>query len=114
MRVLVVEDEEAIAEPLAEGLRREGFAVTVASTAAEALAAAEADVVLLDLRLPDGDGLDVCRELRSRSDVPIIVVTARGEEVDRVFVASAAFGVNDGRGGVLRSDGPGPLPGLVE
>ncbi|MGB8004199.1 MAG: response regulator transcription factor [Gaiellaceae bacterium] len=84
MRVLVVEDEEAIAEPLAEGLRREGFAVTVAGTAAEALAAAEADVVLLDLRLPDGDGLDVCRELRSRSDVPIIVVTARGEEVDRV------------------------------
>ena len=84
MRVLVVEDEEAIAEPLAEGLRREGFTVTVAGTAAEALAAAEADVVLLDLRLPDGDGLDVCRELRARSDVPIIVVTARGEEVDRV------------------------------
>ena len=84
MRVLVVEDEEAIAEPLAEGLRREGFTVTLASTAAEALAAAEADVVLLDLRLPDGDGLDVCRELRARSDVPIIVVTARGEEVDRV------------------------------
>jgi two-component system, OmpR family, response regulator RegX3 len=84
MRVLVVEDEKAIAEPLAEGLRREGFTVTVAGTAAEALAAAEADVVLLDLRLPDGDGLDVCRELRARSDVPIIVVTARGEEVDRV------------------------------
>jgi len=84
MHVLVVEDEEAIAEPLAEGLRREGFAVTVAGTAAEALAAAEADVVLLDLRLPDGDGLDVCRELRARSEVPIIVVTARGEEVDRV------------------------------
>ena len=84
MRVLVVEDEEAIAEPLAEGLRREGFTVTVAGTAAEALAAAESDVVLLDLRLPDGDGLDVCRALRARSDVPIIVVTARGEEVDRV------------------------------
>jgi two-component system, OmpR family, response regulator RegX3 len=84
MRVLVVEDEKAIAEPLAEGLRREGFTVTVAGTAGEALAAAEADVVLLDLRLPDGDGLDVCRELRARSDVPIIVVTARGEEVDRV------------------------------
>lgn len=84
MRVLVVEDEEAIAEPLAEGLRREGFTVTVAGTGAEALAAAETDVVLLDLRLPDLDGLDVCRELRARSDVPIIVVTARGEEVDRV------------------------------
>ena len=84
MHVLVVEDEEAIAQPLAEGLRREGFTVTVAGTAAEALAAGEADVVLLDLRLPDGDGLDVCRELRARSEVPIIVVTARGEEVDRV------------------------------
>jgi two-component system response regulator RegX3 len=84
MRVLVVEDEEAIAEPLAEGLRREGFTVTVAGTGAEALAAGEADVVLLDLRLPDLDGLDVCRQLRARSDVPIIVVTARGEEVDRV------------------------------
>jgi two-component system response regulator RegX3 len=84
VRVLLVEDEEAIAEPLAEGLRREGFAVTVAGTAADALAADEADVVLLDLRLPDADGLDVCRALRSRSAVPIIVVTARGEEADRV------------------------------
>jgi two-component system, OmpR family, response regulator RegX3 len=84
MRVLVVEDEEAIAEPLAEGLRREGFTVTVVGTGTEALAADEADVVLLDLRLPDTDGLDVCRQLRARSDVPIIVVTARGEEVDRV------------------------------
>ena len=84
MRVLLVEDEEAIAEPLAEGLRREGFVVTVAATAAAALAADEADVVLLDLRLPDADGLDVCRALRARSAVPIIVVTARGEEADRV------------------------------
>jgi two-component system response regulator RegX3 len=84
VRVLLVEDEEAIAEPLAEGLRREGYVVTVAGTAADALAAGEADVVLLDLRLPDGDGLDVCRALRARSAVPIIVVTARGEEADRV------------------------------
>jgi DNA-binding response OmpR family regulator len=84
MRVLVVEDEDAIAEPLAEGLSREGFAVARAATGAEALAAPEADVVLLDLRLPDIDGLDVCRRLRERSAVPIIVVTARGEEADRV------------------------------
>ena len=84
MRILLVEDENAIAEPLAEGLRREGFAVERAATAAEALAAGETDLVLLDLRLPDGDGLDVCRRLRERSDVPIIVVTARGEEADRV------------------------------
>jgi DNA-binding response OmpR family regulator len=84
MRVLVVEDEDAIAEPLAEGLRREGFEVTRAASGAAALAAAEHDVVLLDLRLPDIDGLDVCRRLRERSSVPIIVVTARGEEADRV------------------------------
>jgi two-component system, OmpR family, response regulator RegX3 len=84
MHVLLVEDEDAIADPLAEGLRREGFTVTRAATGAEALAAAESDVVLLDLRLPDIDGLDVCRQIRERSDVPIIVVTARGEEADRV------------------------------
>src|SRR5689334_22198565 len=84
MRVLVVEDEESIAEPLAEGLRREGFVVSVAATGAEALAAGETDIVLLDLRLPDIDGLDVCRRLRERSRVPIIVLTARGEEADRV------------------------------
>jgi DNA-binding response OmpR family regulator len=85
MRVLIVEDEDAIAEPLAEGLEREGYEVRRASTGAEALLAdGDADVVLLDLRLPDVDGYTVCRELRSRSDVPIIIVSARGEEVDRV------------------------------
>jgi DNA-binding response OmpR family regulator len=84
MRVLIVEDEDAIAEPLAEGLRREGFDVERAATGTSALEAKEPDVVLLDLRLPDIEGLDVCRRLRERSDVPIIVVTARGEEADRV------------------------------
>ncbi|HYA08806.1 MAG TPA: response regulator transcription factor [Gaiellaceae bacterium] len=84
MRILVVEDEDAIAEPLVEGLRREGFDVVRAATGGAALEAAETDLVLLDLRLPDTDGLDVCRRLRERSDVPIIVVTARGEEADRV------------------------------
>ena len=79
-----MEDEDAIAEPLAEGLRREGFDVERAATGGAALAAGESDLVLLDLRLPDLDGLDVCRRLRERSDVPIIVVTARGEESDRV------------------------------
>ena len=84
MRVLIVEDEDAIAEPLAEGLRREGYDVARAATGAEALTAGETDVVLLDLRLPDMDGYTVCRELRSRSGVPIIIVSARGEEVDRI------------------------------
>ena len=84
MRILVVEDEDAIAVPLARGLAREGFEVARAATGAEALAADEPDLVLLDLRLPDMDGFDVCRELRARSQVPIIVVSARGEEVDRV------------------------------
>ena len=85
MRILIVEDEDAIAEPLASGLAREGFEVTRVATGGEALASALPDVVLLDLRLPDMDGYDVCRALRKRSDVPIIVVTARGEEIDRVL-----------------------------
>ncbi len=84
MNVLLVEDDDSIAEPLAEGLRREGFSVERAATGAEALAAETPEFVLLDLRLPDVDGLTVCRELRARSTVPIIVVSARGEEVDRV------------------------------
>ena len=84
MDVLLVEDDDSIAVPLADGLRREGFDVVRAATGEEALAADEPDIVLLDLRLPDMDGLQVCRELRARSAVPIIVVSARGEEVDRV------------------------------
>jgi DNA-binding response OmpR family regulator len=87
MRVLIVEDDDAIATPLAKGLEREGLAVDRVETGTDALdrsATASFDVVLLDLGLPDRDGFDVCRELRARSDVPIIVVTARSEEVDRV------------------------------
>jgi two-component system, OmpR family, response regulator RegX3 len=87
MRVLIVEDDDAIASPLAKGLEREGLEVDRVDTGAAALgrnADTRFDVVLLDLGLPDRDGFDVCRELRARSDVPIIVVTARSEEVDRV------------------------------
>jgi two-component system, OmpR family, response regulator RegX3 len=87
MRVLIVEDDDAIARPLAKGLEREGLDVDRVETGEAALGrAAERafDVVLLDLGLPDRDGFDVCRELRATSDVPIIVVTARSEEVDRV------------------------------
>jgi two-component system, OmpR family, response regulator RegX3 len=85
MRVLLVEDDDAIAEPLTSGLGRHGFQVSRARTGAEALAAAPHDVVLLDLGLPDMDGIDICRRLRASSTVPIIVVTARSEEVDRVL-----------------------------
>lgn len=79
-----MEDDDAIAKPLADGLRREGFQVTRVATGEEALEATLPDLVLLDLRLPGIDGTEVCRRLRARSDVPIIVVTAKGEEVDRV------------------------------
>jgi two-component system, OmpR family, response regulator RegX3 len=86
-RILVVEDEDSISEPFAEVLRREGFEPLVTRTAAGALELAadgEPDLVMLDLSLPDGDGRDVCRELRRRSDVPIVMLTARGTEMDRI------------------------------
>ena len=89
MDVLLVEDDDDIAGPLVRGLEREGFAVHHSGTGGGALdylheEHAHPDVVLLDLGLPDLDGFDLCRQLRSESDVPIIVVTARGDEVDRV------------------------------
>jgi two-component system response regulator RegX3 len=85
--ILLVEDEESITTPLAEALEREGFATRVARTVAEATELGRRvrpDLVLLDLMLPDGSGLDVCRELRAASSVPIIILSARGEEADRV------------------------------
>jgi two-component system, OmpR family, response regulator RegX3 len=93
MRILLVEDEHAIAEPLIEGLTREGFAVTHVDNGADALAAPEPDLVLLDLRLPDIDGFDVAREMRGRSRVPIIMITARGEEVD--IIVGLEIGADD-------------------
>ena len=82
---MLVEDDKAIGEPLQRALERDGYEVTWVSTAAAALAAEPADLVLLDLGLPDMDGLDVCKTLRSISATPIIVLTARGEEIDRVL-----------------------------
>jgi two-component system, OmpR family, response regulator RegX3 len=85
--VLMVEDEDSITKPLSEALEREGFATEVAGTAGEALETAERvspDLVLLDVMLPDGSGFEVCRALRERSRVPIIMLTARGEETDRI------------------------------
>jgi len=86
-RILLVEDEESIFDPFSRALAREGFEPVVATTAAKALELAELvepELVLLDLMLPDGDGRDVCRELRRRSDTPIIMLTARGTETDRI------------------------------
>ena len=85
--ILLVEDEESITTPLAEALERDGFNAEVAHTVADALQRGRSlrpDLVLLDLMLPDGSGLDVCRELRSSSNVPIIILSARGEAADRV------------------------------
>ena len=86
-RVLFVEDEASIYEPFSKALAREGFEPVVARTAARALELAEDGdfaIVLLDLTLPDGDGRDVCRALRRRSSVPILMLTARGTEADRI------------------------------
>jgi DNA-binding response OmpR family regulator len=85
-RLLVVEDDPTIGEPLVEALGREGFAVTWVTTGAEAIGADLGDLVLLDLGLPDLDGHEVCRRLRERSDTPIIVLTARDDELERVLL----------------------------
>ncbi|MEQ1788243.1 MAG: response regulator transcription factor [Acidimicrobiales bacterium] len=85
--ILVVEDEDSFVEALTVGLKREGFRVTVARDGAEALDVFDAvrpDLVLLDVMLPKVSGIDVCRELRRRSSVPIIMVTAKGSEIDTV------------------------------
>jgi two-component system response regulator RegX3 len=87
-KVLVIEDERSIAEPLADALRREGFDVRLAETAAdglEAFAAEGPDIVLLDVMLPDGDGRDVLRKIRETARTPVVMLTARGEEMDRVL-----------------------------
>ncbi len=87
--VLVVEDDEGIATQLVRGLTRGGYRVEHVTTGAKALAHSVPDAVLLDLELPDADGVTVCRKLRERSSVAIIVVTAYGEESDRVNALDA-------------------------
>ena len=85
--VLIVEDEESFVEALVVGLKREGFLVKVARDGAEALELFDIvrpDLVLLDVMLPKVSGVDVCREIRSKSRVPIIMVTAKGSEIDTV------------------------------
>jgi two-component system, OmpR family, response regulator RegX3 len=86
-RILLVEDEASIAAPFEDALIREGFEPLLATTGADALRLAresDPDLVLLDLGLPDVDGRDVCRALRRESSVPIVMVTARGTETDRI------------------------------
>ncbi len=87
--VLVVEDDASIATQLVRGLTRGGYQVDHVMTGAEALAWGDPDVVLLDLELPDTDGVQVCRKMRERSAAAIIVVTAHGEEPDRVMALDA-------------------------
>jgi two-component system response regulator RegX3 len=85
--VLIVEDEESLADPLAFLLRREGFDATVVGDGPSALAEFDrsgADIVLLDLMLPGMSGTEVCKQLRARSGVPVIMVTARDSEIDKV------------------------------
>ena len=87
-RILLIEDESSIAEPLAMALADEGFAPETATTAEEGLEAFRArrpELVLLDVMLPDGDGKDVLRQIRETSRTPVIMLTARGAEVDRVL-----------------------------
>jgi DNA-binding response OmpR family regulator len=86
-RILVVEDDPSIAPALLEGLRRHGFVVEHTTSGVAAITKSEhVDLVLLDLGLPDLDGKAVCREIHTRFGVPIIVLTARGDEIDRVLL----------------------------
>jgi DNA-binding response OmpR family regulator len=94
-RVLVIDDEPKITEVLKLYLEREGFQVAIAGSGKQALERAagyKPDIIILDLNLPDVDGLEVCRTLRKQSNVPIIMLTGRGEEVDKI-VASARSGL---------------------
>ena len=86
-RVLIVEDEESLADPLAYLLQKEGFETTIVADGSSALAEfdrARPDIVLLDLMLPGMSGTEVCKQLRTRSSVPVIMVTARDTEIDKV------------------------------
>jgi len=129
VRILVVEDDAAISTSLVDGLGDAGFDPTAVGTGREALAAGDFDLVLLDLGLPDMDGLDVCRSLRAASDVPIIVLTARSDELDRVLGLELGaddyvvkpFGFRELVARIRavsrrRSQGPAPAPlgGMVE
>ncbi|GAA2363380.1 response regulator transcription factor [Saccharopolyspora halophila] len=84
LRVLLVEDDDRVAGAISSSLGRQGYVVERACTGAQALAAAPVDLVLLDLGLPDVEGIELCQRLRERDSVPMIMVTARGQDVDKV------------------------------
>lgn len=88
MKILIIEDDPALASGVSDGLRNAGFEVLAVNNGNDGVAAATSgnppDLILLDLGLPDRDGYDVCREIRATSQVPIIVVSARDDEIDRV------------------------------
>jgi two-component system, OmpR family, phosphate regulon response regulator OmpR len=87
-RILLVEDDPRLADMLSEYLGRAGFRVTVAplgATALQHLSGAQYDAIVLDLMLPDMDGLDVCRQVRTKSDTPVLMLTARGDAIDRII-----------------------------
>jgi DNA-binding response OmpR family regulator len=109
VRVLLVDDDVRFAAALETALRQRGYDVVRAPTAAAALAAPPVDIVLLDLGLPDRDGIDVCKEMRKRGDVPIIAVTARGEERERVL--GLRSGADDY---VVKPFGPAELQARIE
>ena len=86
-RILLVEDDPRLAEMLSEYLGQAGFRITIAAlgaSALERLAGAEFDAIVLDLMLPDMDGLDVCRQVRATSDTPVLMLTGRGDAIDRI------------------------------
>ncbi len=127
VRILVVEDDRSIAEPLVAGLSRHGFDPVLVTDGRSALdAAGDVDLVLLDLGLPDLDGAEVCRRLRERRAVPVIVVSARSEEVDRVLLLESGaddyvvkpFGLRELvariRAVARRSSGAEPAPQRLE
>ena len=96
MKILLVEDDPSIAASLIDGLKSSAFEVFHVTTGALAIqesAATRHDLILLDLGLPDADGQDVCKAIRANSDVPIIVISARNEEIDRVLALE--FGADD-------------------
>jgi two-component system, OmpR family, phosphate regulon response regulator OmpR len=87
-RILLVEDDSRLAEMLCEYLGQTGMRVTVAplgATALQRVSGAEYDALVLDLMLPDMNGLDVCRQVRARSDIPVLMLTARGDAIDRII-----------------------------